>query len=393
MIRLEFPPLLRLLGLVLVLLFESSILNAQYLQNGEIGWRKTLEGRMRRGNGIQITRDGVLVATTDNGMLHFIQNVTPEPIVVAVYSPTSVMADGAILLCRSKPVLASGMAIYAVSNTVLAVNITDYTTVYAMPLPSKVVGTPAVSRRGQSIYVTHNDDTTNVGSISVLSLATGQLLATLQDTSGGVIVPFGPPAVVHRTNTADDVVVFGDATDAGYSSTTLANLYALLWNGNEHAARQGVGESSYQLIIAATNVRTVITAPEFTNDLRVFIGGQGSLVTAYDNNAQYNLFDGNDRTVGASSWTAQLDVDPTNALARTYLSVYMYIYVRVYCSLLLSCLVLCCVDVSFDVWPCSFNPSRCVLPIFFFSRQTQSQKNNKLIQYNSHSHHARRFGR
>jgi hypothetical protein len=310
----------RLPLLLVALLLPHVVVQAQYLPNGEVGWKTTLAGRMRRGNGIQITRDGVIVATTDNGMLHFITNVTPEP-TVTVYSPTADMADNAVLLCRSKPVLASGMAIYAVSNTILAVNVTDQTTIYATILPNgNVVGTPAVSRRGLSIYVTHNDEVSNTGSISVLQLLTGRLLATLPNPIAGA--PFGPPAVVHRQDTADDIVVFGDATDNGFSTsttTTFANLYALGWNLNAHRNRQGLGEQSYRLFIAATNVPSVYAAVEFTNDLRVFIGGAGSLVVAFDNGAQYNLFDGNDRTLGMPSWTATLDFDSTNPLTRTYI--------------------------------------------------------------------------
>lgn len=290
-------------------LFSLLVVHAQYLPTAEIAWRRQLQGKMRRGNGVEVTRDGVLVATTDNGFLHIFQKNALEPV---VYAPTTVIVDNTNsnpLQCRGRPVLASPeVVVYAVSNYVVAVNITNATTLFSTAVPNTVVGTPALSRRGASIYVTHNDKD-NIGSISVLGLTTGRLLATLPGT-----VPFGPPAVTHRTNNADDIVIFGDATDAGYSSK-FANLFALRWDADQHSIRHGVGAESYEIVVAATGVRATSQAVAFTSDLRVYMATQGSFVIAFDRNEQYNLF--NQRSP-ATPWTVQLELNSTNALARTY---------------------------------------------------------------------------
>jgi hypothetical protein len=257
---------------------------------------------------MEVTRDGILVATTDNGLLHILRNKNAQETVV--YAPTTITDTTTPLRCIGRPVLASPeVVLYAVSNYVLAVNVTDAKTIFSTPVPGTIVGTPAVSRRGQSVYVTHND-ANNIGSISVLGLTGGRILATLTGN-----VPFGPPAVTHRTNNMDDIVIFGDATDAGYS-TKVANLFALRWVPDQHTARNGVGSESYAIVVAATGVRSTSQAVAFTSDLRVYMGTQGSLVIAFDRNEQYNLF--NQRSP-ASPWTVQLAVDSSNPLARTYI--------------------------------------------------------------------------
>lgn len=276
---------------------------AQYLPNGSVAWRRKLEGRMRRGNGMAFTKTGILVVTTDNGAMHILRG-DRDPILM--HLPTNIIEG--TLLCRSKPVLASPeMAIYSVSNHVLAVNLTDASTIWSAEVEDSLVGSPAVSRRGLSVYVTHNDR--NTGSVTVLRLSTGQILATLSGE-----VPFGPPSVIFRTNTASDAVFFGDASDNGFS-TNLANLYALVWDVREHARQNGEGERSYDLIVAATGLQSTITAPAVESDLRLYFGTQGSLVFGFDHNDQSNLL--NERTP-ATAWRAQLELDPTNLLSRTY---------------------------------------------------------------------------
>lgn len=286
--------------MLLALLLFPIYTVAQYLPSAGVAWRKPLPGRMRRGNGMAYTKNRVLVATTDNGGLHILRND-----MISTYLPTDII-DGP-LLCKSKPVLASPeMVLYSVSNYVIAVNITTASTIWSTKVKEPIVGSPAVSRRGQSVYVTHNDG--NTGYIIVLRLSTGERLAALSES-----VPFGPPSVIFRANTASDVVFFGDATDNGFS-TNFANLYALVWNSQQHANRNGEGERSYDLIVAASRVRSTSTAPAVANDLRLYLGAQGSSVFGFDHNEQTKLL--NERST-ATPWTASLELDPTNMLSRT----------------------------------------------------------------------------
>lgn len=291
-------------------LWAITTTHAKYVKDvKDTEWTVDLRGSsLLKGNGVVTTRDGSILVTTAEGRLHILD---PQQRV------TTFTPDIPIVSCTSEPVLLDAdTVVYAVhtgvsESRVYAVRWTEAATaLWHAVVPGRIAGSPAVGADG-TIYVTHNFAVNNRswGQISVLRQQ--RVVATLPQPLTNT--PFAPPAVVSRA--AGDVVVLGESRENGLSQ--FGALYSLTWS-RVHGDRNGVGNQSYTFRRLPTALRSTNTAPTLAEDLRVYLGTQGSLVVGWDQGSHTALFEQNSQ-VTLYPWGSLMELDPDNYFSREYM--------------------------------------------------------------------------
>jgi hypothetical protein len=259
---------------LLVLLLLSAAATAFLLDAPASRWTHSLPAGLTRGNAIVSYSANHLLVTTKVGSLHVLDASTGS--VVMTYDPTEstpLQSTSGVAVYDDDD--DTSMAVYSVtdgtSSLVIAIRLTDGSVGWEVSVPGIAVGTPLVGT--SAVYVVHNT-VNGLGQISVIPFSSPQQVAASfpdDNDKKNEVGPFGPGVL--QTIDGRDVVVVAESLNDGFSES--GNLFMLVQEDSPAAALQ------YKLRLASAYPRSAVARPAMTENLEVFLGQQGSVMSAW----------------------------------------------------------------------------------------------------------------